>query len=96
MKKKENNNRWFTLNETTLNQIKEKMKQLRYKKVTHIYKYTCPTSLKFKFLNAIPKSSQQNENRVEDNFEKIDGDEVTHEWLHFNTVVLNKCTTWYK
>ena len=73
------------------------MKKLELKQVTHIYKTRCPTTLKTKFFNAIPKSGKRISNKkASANYEKIDGDEVKHDWLHFNTVVLNKCHTWYK
>ena len=96
MKKSENNLRRYFLSEQTLEKIKDEMKKLRVKKVTHIYKYRCPISLQPKFLNAIPRKGKRKQKRANANYEKIDGDEVTQEWLHFNTVVLNKCNVWYK
>ena len=68
LKRPENNHRPQMLNEATLKKIRNEIKRLRYKRVTHIYKYQCKTKLKFKFLNAIPKNTQRNGRQAKDNF----------------------------
>ena len=96
MRKEQNNRRLYTLDENTLKKITDEMKKLQLNNVTHIYKTLNKTTLQPKFLNALPKSNNRKFKQAIENYEPMNGDEVKKEWLHFNTVVLNKCHTWYK
>ena len=87
--------RQIRLPNETLEKIKDEMKTLRYKKITHIYKYICPTTLEFKFWNAICKRTSKGKRGSQSHFEYIEGDEVKKEWLYLNAVTINNCKDWY-
>ena len=87
--------RQFQLPKHTLDKIKDGMKTLQYKKITHIYKFICPTTYEFKFWNAICKRSSKQFKGQQVNFEYIEGDEVKKDWLYFNAVTINNCKQWY-
>ena len=93
MKVKLQLNRVQLLPTKTLMKIKDDMKTLAAKNVTHVHKYRCPTTLKTKYCNAI--LNKKGDNDKKDNVTIMKGDEITEEWLYQTAVGLNKCQQWY-
>ena len=87
LKQKENSNRLFPISKKLKKKIRDNMTSLRTKNVTHIYKYTCPTTYHMKFCNAVPVRNRTTDSTKE--FEAIRSDEITKEWLYITAVILN-------
>ena len=91
LKQEQNWNRLFPIAKRLKNKIKDNMASLRAKNVTHIYKYTCPTTYQMKFCNAMPIRNRSTDSTKK--FEAIRSDEVTKEWLYITAVKLNDSNT---
>ena len=93
LKQKANWNRLFPISKKLKNKIRDNMASLRTKNVTHIYKYTCPTTYQMKFCNAVPVRNRTTDSTKD--FEAIRSDEITKEWLYITAVKLNDSKTWF-
>ena len=73
----------------TLQNIKNEMKTLSAKNVTHVHKYTCPTTLKTKYCNSI--INKKGNKDLENSVTIMKGDQIIEDWLYQTAVGLNKC-----
>ena len=88
-------NRQCALPNDVLEKIQSNMRELRQQNITHIYKYTCPTTYQMKFCNVIQVRSQRRDRADDGNYQKMFGDEITREWLYTTAVTLNNCKDWF-
>lgn len=90
-------NRRCALPNDVLEKIETNMQELRQQNITHIYKYTCSTTYKMKFCNAIPKRGDRRDRAagVIGNYEIMKGDPIKEEWLYTTAVILSSCEDWY-
>ena len=81
-----------------LKTIRDDIVAMRAKNITHIYKYTCPTTYEIKFCNAIEiRNNRKARNATQRaQYEAIKTDIVTREWLYMTAVKLNNCEEWFK
>ena len=82
----------------SLRAIRDDIVAMRAKNITHIYKYTCPTTYEMMFCNAVPiRNNRKGKNSTKKaQYEAMKSDIVTKEWLFMTTVKLNNCAEWFE
>ena len=93
MRLKKEKNRALILPNPTKKRIKEEMRSLAAKNVTHIHKYKCPTTLTTKYCNAI--FNKRGKRNSGPSITIMKGDEISLKWLYNTAVGLNNCQQWY-
>ena len=89
---KEKPNRAHPIPEYVKNRILEEMQRLRTLHITHVYKYTCETTLKQKYCNAVMVKKKKG---TTNSFQYMKGDVITEKWLYDTAVGLHGCQDWY-
>ena len=82
---KDNPNRALSIPVYERNSILAEMQKLRISHLTHVYKYTCKTTLKQKYCNAEMIKKTKGTTKY---FEHMFGDIVTEKWLYETAVGL--------